>query len=285
MLWILSLAWAGPCDVGAVDELVEALDHVRSDMRVELASAGLAQACPGHAGLAGAAAMIPQMPPAQRSMIDAKAVADDPMLWLGVCEGGLEVAAKTVQVAPSEKRPLLWRECGLSEKGWFSEQDWTGAQGLVFVSLMAGQALKKSSFDDQRTRAVVRGLAGIGGKDGGMKDHIGGLLPPPPPIEEEELIMPELDTGLVAPINYYPPSFVERPQVKWNGAAKKAKKKVCKVEVTVRKGGELGKIDWVECPEPLRKSVEKALNKAEFEVGHEEGQPVKGSFKTRFTVR
>ncbi len=284
-LFFLSTAMAAPCDRGAVQEIVEALDEAPGDMRASMATMGIAQACTGSPGLTAAALALVQSPPDYAPMLDAKAVLDDPHLWLKLCPNGLEVAQTVVQVAPQEKRGVLWSGCNLADTHWFSGKEWSAATGTAFVPLMAGQALRDSRIQPDVTRTVVRALAGIGGSSRSPARDDAPLMFEPPSLPVD-IIPVEAGWGDLEPSPAATKAgFVERPSVKWRAKARKSGKRVCRLEITVRKSGALGKVDWSACPEALRKDVEKALNKASYRTSTQNGVAVRSSFRTRFKIR
>lgn len=336
--WLLAaVALAAPCDGSEVPEVLEAIDAVRSEHRVEMTAMWVSQACTGAPALASGAGQVAASPPDYRPMVDLSTVANDPTLWLAVCSGGLAPLQRMAQVAAKDKRSVVWKGCGLDRHGWFTESEWNGADGLVAISLSTGAALKASGVKEASTRRIVRALAGIGGGDRAEAPSRFPELPPPPPLEVPELepvdrfdpvegrpppvegsllqrigtigeghgsigdvpVGEDLDLDLeeafagvgvggagggVAETGSRP-GFVERPQVRWSARAKRADERVCKVEVTVRRSGVYGKVDWVDCPEALRKDVEKALEKAAYTPGTDGEEPVRKTFRTRFTVR
>lgn len=150
----------GPCDPAGVDKLVEALGQVRIEHRTALAAAGLGEACKGPLGPSAAA--IGGVPPEMIPLLDAKAVLADPKAWIAACTGGLDVPQRVAQVAPAEKRKVLWEGCGLEATGWFAKSEWEGATGLWFLPILAAKALKDSGVADTKAREVVRALAGVG---------------------------------------------------------------------------------------------------------------------------
>lgn len=164
MIWLLfaSLATAAPCSADDTAAVVEALTQVPASLRSELATLGFSQACPGATVMSEATAKIGQTPPDYRGMIEMKAVVEAPQRWIAICPGGLDVAQRVAQVAPSEKRGVIWSGCQLAEQGWFTEAEWSAASGLTFLPLMAAQTLVESEIDKGKVREMVRALAGVG---------------------------------------------------------------------------------------------------------------------------
>jgi len=134
-MWlVLSAAFAGTrCDADALQEGVEALRVIDEQHASELATAVLSEGCKLPGPLGEALEAVPQVSPDHRALFDAKMVAEAPELWVAACAGGVPVVVQTSQVAPIDKRRLLWAGCELIGLGAFTEAEWTAAPGLLYA--------------------------------------------------------------------------------------------------------------------------------------------------------
>jgi len=156
------------CAHGALAPQLDSVDEANEqglepEVLAGIVAGGLWQACPGlPAGvLEGLRGLEAALGPSGYALNDYRAAADAPHVWNDACVGGLTVLSEMAALPEPEKRPLLWEECALSHRGWFTQEEWTDARGSTVIALQVGAALDKRSATRDVTRRYVRALAGI----------------------------------------------------------------------------------------------------------------------------
>jgi hypothetical protein len=156
--WTVALALAGPCDVDTLSALAS-VAVFQGPHPVERAAGRVEAACTG--ALAERAGQIAAAPPAERSSRDADLARAMPTEWTLACEGSLLALSDALRAPADERRPTLWRRCGLERQSWFSEAEWASADGTIALALITGHTLQSDQAPADVTRALVRALAGL----------------------------------------------------------------------------------------------------------------------------
>ncbi len=162
-MWVfaaVSMASAG-CAGPMVERAAATVRTAPTAQRVLLSAAAYRAACP--TPFREALGSISDAGLELGALLEMKAAAEAPMLWMEVCGGseGLRVLADSGAVAPSERRAVLWKRCELGERGWMTEVEWLVAPGLMVAPWMAGAELQQQSATPKQVRLLVRGLAGL----------------------------------------------------------------------------------------------------------------------------
>lgn len=277
MWWWSGVALAGgACDPAAVAKVHQALFQVEAAIRPDLAAAGVAEACAG-TPLAETAGGLGAADPRQRQTVDLQLALTDLAGWVAACPGGPGALAEAAKGANA--RAALWEPCALAATGWFLEDEWTGGAGLLVTPLVAGHHLAASGVPPFQVRAVVRALAGapLGAPDG-AGPRLADALVPAQEVGSPRGAAPAAAEGVAG--------FAEGGRVKpeWSKAAEQAGG-ACTVTIGVTPEGALRKLTWTDCPEALRKDVEKAIGRSTLAPATRDGAPVPGRFDATYKVR
>jgi len=280
MWWMIARALAG-CDPSGIDAVVDAVPKVGAEHQALMAATGFAEACTTPRGLVEAARTLPSVSPDMRPMIDMKAATDAPAAWMAVCTGsteGLRVLGKMVELARSQQRDHLWTGCDLGRLGWFTQEEWRTADGSIVVALAGAKHAADDGIPARKVRILARAMAGIGGE----------ARPQREPFEDAFITPPELPA-----LDRYEPtsrgddrdgaSFRKRVEPSWSGRALKEGGS-CTVRVFVSKQGGLRNLAFVDCPKPLQKDVEKAVEASRLKPRLEDGRKAAGRFTATYTV-
>ena len=170
-LALLSGVTANAAEVCAHDALapkLEAVDEafeqgMEPELLAGIVAGGFWQACPGlpPGVVEGLRNLEAALGPSGYALADYRAAADAPHVWNDACVGGLTVLSEIAALPEPEKRLLLWDQCALSHRGWFTQQEWTSARGSIVIALQVGAVLDKTTSPRDVSRGYVRALAGI----------------------------------------------------------------------------------------------------------------------------
>jgi hypothetical protein len=149
------------CDLAAVEALSVSLVSVKAEERVAAAAAGWAKLCPADAVLAGQIAQIATASPESWWLVELQTGLVDAYGWSRACEGGTLALSMATKLDPSQRRPYLWKECGLDTLGVFTAAEWNEATGLLILPLVAHKALLDGFVPKEKARPIARALAGL----------------------------------------------------------------------------------------------------------------------------
>lgn len=287
MVWMIAQALAG-CDPSGIDELVDVLPKAGAEYQEMVAATAFAQSCTTPAGLVKAARDLPVVSPDMRPMIDMRAATDAPGAWMAVCTGsteGLRILGKMMELPRSQQRDHLWTGCDLGSLGWFTQEEWRTANGSIVVALAGAKHAADEGIPARKVRILARALAGIGGES----------RPPRETFEDaliEPMLLPALDryeasgegpAGRGDMEETEGASFRKRVEPSWSGKALKEGGS-CTVRVFVSKEAELRNLEFVDCPKPLQKDVEKAVEASRLKPRLKDGRKAAGRFTATYTV-
>jgi len=118
LLLILILA-APPaaCDADGLKKVEAVLSQVQVEHQQHLAFAGVREACTLHPALDQAAQASYNFAPQEAALMEARAVAAAPELWMAACPGGPRLVAQLIALAPNQRAAPLYEGCNLKRFG------------------------------------------------------------------------------------------------------------------------------------------------------------------------
>jgi hypothetical protein len=200
-----------------------------------------------------------------------------------------------VALPVEQKREHLWTGCDLKARGWFTREEWRGADGTIVLALAGAQAAADAGISAAHVRVLARALAGIG--DGApAKD------PLMDPFVELQLDLPEPRSardqgaaggrggggaGVVAlapsPADDAPAGFRHRVAPTWSPRARR-KGGSCTVQVFVTRSGDLRDLEFLECHSALQDDVQAAVEASELRPRSKDGATAAGRFRATYEV-